>query len=106
MDILAKQNIDLAFFAVSAAAAWFAYIVYLAIYRLYLHPLADFPGPKLAALSKWYEFYYEVVLVGQFTFHIQELHKKYGKLSQLYTYREHGSSNSPCHRANRQDHSR
>lgn len=54
------------------------YLAGLAIYRLYFSPIAKFPGPKLAALSKWYEFYYEVVLKGQFTFHIQELHKKYG----------------------------
>jgi hypothetical protein len=58
---------------------WVAYLISLAIYRLYLSPLAKFPGPKLAALSKYYEFYYEVVKRGQFTFHIQELHKKYGK---------------------------
>jgi hypothetical protein len=58
---------------------WLVYIVTLAIYRLYLSPLAKFPGPKLAALSKYYEFYYEVVKRGQFTFHIQELHKKYGE---------------------------
>ena len=51
----------------------------LAFNRLYLSPLAKFPGPKLAALTRWYEFYYEVVLRGQFTFHITELHKKYGK---------------------------
>jgi hypothetical protein len=55
-----------------------SYLVSVAIYRLYLHPLAGFPGPKLAALTKWYEFYYEAILRGQFTFHIQEMHKKYG----------------------------
>lgn len=54
------------------------YLISLAAYRFYLHPLARFPGPKLAALSKWYEFYYEVVCKGQFTFHIQDLHRKYG----------------------------
>jgi hypothetical protein len=58
---------------------WVTYLAGLAIYRLYLSPLAKFPGPKLAALSKNYELYYEVVKRGQFTFHIQELHKKYGE---------------------------
>lgn len=58
--------------------AVFIYLAGLAVYRLYFSPIARFPGPRLAALSKWYEFYYEVVLKGQFTFHIQELHKKYG----------------------------
>lgn len=46
--------------------------------RLVLSPLAAFPGPKLAALTNWYEFYYDVIQQGQFTFKIQELHKKYG----------------------------
>ena len=46
--------------------------------RLVLSPLAAFPGPKLAALTNWYEFYYDVILQGKFTFKIQELHKKYG----------------------------
>jgi hypothetical protein len=57
---------------------WLVYLVALALYRLYISPLAKFPGPKLAALSKWYEFYYEVLLKGHFTFQIQGLHKKYG----------------------------
>jgi hypothetical protein len=55
-----------------------AYFFGLALYRLYLSPLAKFPGPKLAALSQWYEFYYDVVLPGQYIFQIQKMHKKYG----------------------------
>lgn len=38
-------------------AAVILYTVYGAIYRLYLSPVAKFPGPKLAALTFWYEFY-------------------------------------------------
>ena len=60
--------------------AFVAYLALLAIYRLYLSPIAKFPGPKLAALSNWYEFYYDVIRQGQFTWHIQELHKQYGEL--------------------------
>jgi hypothetical protein len=61
------------------------YLVGLGAYRLYLSPLARYPGPKLAALSNWYEFYYDVILQGNFTFHIQELHKQYGMALALYS---------------------
>lgn len=54
------------------------YLIVLAIYRLFLHPLAQFPGPKLAALSKWYEFYYDAYQPGQFLFKLEGLHKHYG----------------------------
>ena len=57
---------------------WISYLIGLAFYRLYVNPLARFPGPKLAAVTKWYEFYYDVVAQGQFTFQIQKLHKIYG----------------------------
>lgn len=54
------------------------YVLSLVVYRLLFSPVANFPGPKLAALSNWYEFYYDVIQQGQFTAHIQDLHKQYG----------------------------
>ncbi len=61
------------------AAAVVAYYGALVFYRLFLHPLARSPGPKLAAISRWYEGYFDVVQGGQYTPKIAELHKKYGR---------------------------
>lgn len=54
------------------------YVLTLVFYRLYLHPLAKFPGPRLAAITRYFEAYYDVVCNGQYTFKIAEMHKKYG----------------------------
>jgi len=63
--------------------SWVLYIIYGAVYRLYFSPIAKFPGPKLAALTRLYELYYEIVKGGQYTFKIGELHKKYGEYLHL-----------------------
>ena len=60
------------------------YLVYLSLYRLYLDPIAVFPGPKLAALTLWYEFYYDVIKRGRYTFVIEEMHHKYGRSCTTY----------------------
>lgn len=52
----------------------------LVFYRLFFHPLAGFPGPKLAAATLWYETYYDVWLKGKYVFEIKKMHKRYGKL--------------------------
>ena len=62
----------------TAAAVLVVYCASLAFYRLYLHPLAKFPGPKLAAITRWYELYYDVIREGQYTFKIADLHKAHG----------------------------
>lgn len=51
----------------------------LLVYRLYLHPLARYPGPKLAAVTSFYEGYFEIVLKGQYSRQISKLHDVYGK---------------------------
>jgi hypothetical protein len=56
------------------------YLVTLAIYRLTFHPLSRFPGPKLAAVTRYYEAYYDVVQNGQYTFKIKEMHDRYGTM--------------------------
>ncbi|KAJ5692010.1 elymoclavine monooxygenase [Penicillium macrosclerotiorum] len=46
------------------------------IYRLYAHPLRDIPGPRLAAVSDFYAFYYNYFEDG-YTKKIQKFHKLY-----------------------------
>ena len=58
-------------------------LLYVIVARLIFSPLSHIPGPKLAALTSWYEFYYDVVKPGQFIWHIQELHLQYGM--SIYT---------------------
>jgi hypothetical protein len=63
-------------------ALFSTYLVLLAVYtvitRLYLSPLAKVPGPKLAALTYLYEWYYDIVQQGRFPFKVRDLHEKYG----------------------------
>ncbi|KAH8732199.1 putative P450 monooxygenase [Phaeosphaeriaceae sp. PMI808] len=69
-----------------------AYVVYglgLAIYRVYLSPLSRYPGPKLAAATLWYEFYYDVVKRGRFAWEIKRMHEKYGPVVRINPHELH-----------------
>ncbi|KAL9110368.1 MAG: hypothetical protein Q9227_005099 [Pyrenula ochraceoflavens] len=70
---------------------WLFYLVGLYTYRLYFHPLAEFPGPKLAAASLWYEWYYDCAKRGQYLFKIKELHEQYGPVVRINPYELHFS---------------
>jgi hypothetical protein len=57
-----------------------AYLLVVSIYRLFFHPISHIPGPKLAAITHGYEFYYDVIKNGTLIWEIQRLHGIYGKL--------------------------
>ncbi len=48
------------------------------IYNLFFAPIAGFPGPKLAAATGLYEFYYDFFKNGTYIFEIEKMHAKYG----------------------------
>lgn len=65
-----------------------AYVSILALCRLFLSPIAVFPGPPLARLTYLTQWYYDWVKDGQYYLQIEEMHKKYGTISSttLATY--------------------
>lgn len=73
-------HLTLMMMVLGGAGAFLVYGLGLAIYRLCFSPIAGFPGPKLAALPLWYEFYYDVVRGGRYWAKINELHDRYGEL--------------------------
>ncbi|KAK6836418.1 cytochrome P450 [Apiospora arundinis] len=68
------------FFLITVSASF--YLVCRAAYLLLFHPLAKFPGPKLAALTSWYEAYYDVT-GGRFPDALTELHLIYGPIIRV-----------------------
>lgn len=63
----------------AAIVALLSYLIVQTIYRLYFHPLSKFPGPKIAAIGRFYEFYFNVIKGGMYIWEIQRMHEKYGK---------------------------
>lgn len=62
-----------------------SYSAGLAIYRLFFSPLAGFPGPKIAAVTGYYESYYDIFLDGRYIFKIKDMHERYGQSAQTWS---------------------
>ncbi|EQB51421.1 hypothetical protein CGLO_09036 [Colletotrichum gloeosporioides Cg-14] len=72
-----------------ALTVWLLYIFFLTTYRLFLSPISSIPGPKLAAVTYWYEIYYDVVLGGQYYRKIGQMHEKYGPIVRINPHEVH-----------------
>ena len=57
------------------------YILILVIYRLHFHPLAKFPGPKIAAATGWWECIQDLfggLQGGDYINQVERMHDEYG----------------------------
>lgn len=68
----------LATVVVGGLVALASYTLYGAYWRLYLSPVAKFPARKLAALTFWYEFYYDVLKGGAYVYEVEKMHRELG----------------------------
>lgn len=62
-----------------AATALIIAVTGLSVWRLHFHPLARFPGPRLAALTDYYVTYYDLVKKGATVRQLERLHERYGE---------------------------
>ena len=63
---------------IGLAVVLFLWLGATTVYRLYLSPIANIPGPKLAALTGWYETYFDCIKQGRFWVEVEQMHKTYG----------------------------
>ena len=61
-------------------------LLYAVAYRMWLSPVAKFPGPKMAALTFWYEFYYDLLREGGglYIWEVEKMHKTYGSRNKHF----------------------
>ncbi|CAG9972528.1 unnamed protein product, partial [Clonostachys byssicola] len=85
MALMATLTGSTAYLWYSAAVAFALYYAVIIFYRLYLHPLARFPGSKLAAASKWYEAWFDLRphRPGTFFEELHRMHEVYGPVVRV-----------------------
>jgi hypothetical protein len=65
-----------------------AYGIALVLYRLYFHPLANFPGSVMARSTFLYEFYHTYFREGSYYLRVKDMHKKYGRRKRPSVWEE------------------
>ncbi|KAM0796351.1 cytochrome P450 [Usnea florida] len=89
--IMAMSDISLLSLSFRSAILLLLYSICKYVYRLTLHPLSKFPGPKWAAVSNLYGGYFDLVTDQSYVEKIRKLHEQYGPIvrawpNQLHIY--------------------
>ncbi|KAL1989053.1 hypothetical protein VTN96DRAFT_5816 [Rasamsonia emersonii] len=74
------EKLGLILLAVAGFAAW---ILYRMLQNCVWHPLARFPGPRIAAISPLYRAYIDCVAQSSFVHTLEKLHAKYGDIVRV-----------------------
>ena len=75
------MNITNSYLWIGCAIVLVLAVVSKYIYRLTLHPLAKFPGPKLAAATNLYGAFFDLRPSSSYVKQFPDLHARYGALS-------------------------
>lgn len=81
MSTDANWTDDVAVFQQWSLRALFVYALLSlgkAAYNVYLHPLAKYPGPRLAAATTLWKLYVESIWRRSISLYLRELHDQYG----------------------------
>jgi cytochrome P450 len=75
---------SISFLVPTGTILWVLYWLTIFLYRAYFSPLSHIPGPRLAAATFWYEFYYEIYPHKfQYLWKIKQLHEQYGPIVRI-----------------------
>ena len=77
----------LAVYIIAASVLLTVWEICSIVYRLFFHPLAHIPGPKIAGATQWYEFYYDVLKWpgSQYWLEVDKMHERYGEFPRYLT---------------------
>ncbi|OAL36555.1 hypothetical protein AYO20_04171 [Fonsecaea nubica] len=70
-------------YLVWAVALVISFVVVRAVHRITLHPLAKFPGPKLAGMTSLYQAWYDLRPSTSYIKHFPALHERYGPIVRI-----------------------
>ncbi|KAF3402712.1 Trichodiene oxygenase [Talaromyces pinophilus] len=73
----------------NASGLYILSLILTAIYNIWFHPLAKFPGPKIAVIGPWYEAYYDIIKDGRYLWQIEKMHEKYGPIVRVNAHELH-----------------
>lgn len=80
IPVLLGRDAGLLIPVLSLALLGIVYLVSVALYRRFFHPLAKIPGPFLAAITHFYIVKYNLFSPrSQFYLQVEKLHQQYGK---------------------------
>lgn len=60
------------------------HLLFITFSRLFLHPLSSVPGPRLAALSSLYGFYFNYIKDGVYSSLFSDMHRKYRMCQETF----------------------
>ncbi|KAK7510590.1 cytochrome P450 monooxygenase-like protein [Phyllosticta citriasiana] len=76
-------NIPFPTLLLTSAAIALTWVAWRAVYNIYFHPLARFPGPKLAAATRYWKAWVECFQAKSFVHELEKLHARYGKVVRV-----------------------